>query len=304
MASRLSQAIDRVDDLQRRRPWLAFGVAVVRKMSDDRGGDLAALIAYYGFLSLFPLLLVFAAVLGFVLDSDPSLRAHVLTSAENSFPTLSGMLGRSVTGNGLALGVGTLGALWAGLGVTRAFERAMNVVWDVPKSERMNLGRSTLRGVVMLLSLGVLVVVSTALTGIELAPAVPSAIGAAIGVIGALGVNATLYYLAFELLSYRRLGVAVTWPGVVAGALGWTALQSVGTLYIGHVASHASRYYGPFAAVIALLAWIYLGAQLTLYCAQINVVRAEHLWPRSLRGEPTDADARAFARRDRVRRRG
>jgi YihY family inner membrane protein len=289
----LSRALDAADAFQRRRPWLAFPVAVVRKASDDRGGDLAALVAYYGLLSALPLLLIFASVLGFILSGDPTLRAHVLSSAERTFPTLSGTLSRSVSGSGLAIGLGSAWALWAGLGVTRALERAMNVIWDVPRADRPGLARATLRGLALLGALGVLTVLSTALAGLPLAHSLPVAIATTLGAAGALAVNVLLFFLAFELLTNRRLGLSTTWPGAVVGAVSWTALQGVGTLYVGHVVAHASRYYGPFAAVIGLVAWIYLGARLTIYSAEVNVVRAEGLWPRSLRGPATTADEAA-----------
>ncbi len=301
MADRLARLLDPLDRLQRRTPALAFAVAVVRKTSEDGGGDLAALVAYYGFLSALPLLLVFASIVGFVLHGDPGLRARVLASAVRSFPTLSGVLDASVNGSGVALGLGALWALWAGLGVTRALERAMNALWDLPRAERPNLVRSSARGLAMLAALGLLTVVSTALAGLPLAHALSPLASGAVAVVGALVVNALLFFLAFELLTNRRLGLGVTWPGVVAGTVAWTALQGVGALYVGHVVAHASRYYGPFAAVVGLLAWVYLGARLLVYSAQVNVVRAEGLWPRSLRGADTAADERSAQRARRAR---
>lgn len=297
LASRLVDALDRA---QRRHAVLAVPVAVARKMSDDRGGDLAALVAYYGFLSAIPLLLVFAAVLGFVLHGDPALRHHVLASALSDFPTLSGVLDRSVSGNGLAVGVGALWAVWAGLRVTRALERAMNALWDVPRVEQPSLVRSTARGLAMLVALGLLTVVSTLVAGLPLVHALAPAASAVLATLGAVLVNGLLFFAAFELLTNRPLGMARTWPGVVTGAIGWTALQGVGTLYIGHVVAHASHYYGPFAAVVGLLAWVYLGARLLLSCAQLNAVLAGGLWPRSLRGATTPADERSARRAERA----
>ncbi|MHB1906409.1 MAG: YihY/virulence factor BrkB family protein [Acidimicrobiales bacterium] len=296
MADRLARLLDPLDRLQRRTPALAFVVAVVRKTSEDGGGDLAALVAYYGFLSALPLLLVFASIVGFVLQGDPGLRARVLASAARSFPTLSNVLDSSVRGSGVALGLGALWALWAGLGVTRALERAMNAVWDLPRARRPGVLRSSARGLAMLAALGLLTVVSTALAGLPLAHALSPLTSGVVAVVGALAVNAVLFLLAFELLTNRHLGLGVTWPGAVIGAVAWTALQAGGTLYVGHVVAHASHYYGPFAAVVGLLAWVYLGARLLVYSAQINVVRTEQLWPRSLRGADRSADERVTRR--------
>ena len=112
--------VGRLDRFQQRRVWLAVPVAVVRKAADDQGGGLAALIAYYGFLGVFPLLLLFASVLGLVLAGHPDLQRSVLDSAARSFPGLSGFVNTTVSAGQLAVGLGLAGAVWAGLGVTRA----------------------------------------------------------------------------------------------------------------------------------------------------------------------------------------
>jgi uncharacterized BrkB/YihY/UPF0761 family membrane protein len=73
---------------------------------------------------------------------------------------------------------------------------------------------------------------------------------------------------------------------VYVAAVAWEILQVVGGLYVNHVVRHASATYGNFALVIGLLSWLYLGAQMTLYAAEINVVGARRLWPRSLLHSP------------------
>src|SRR5690349_13540864 len=101
----------------------AFPYAVIKKFGDDQAGYLAALIAYYGFFSLFPLLLVFVSILGFVLHGNPSLQDQILNSALRNFPVIGPEITRnihSVRGSGATLIIGALGTLWAGLGVTQA----------------------------------------------------------------------------------------------------------------------------------------------------------------------------------------
>src|SRR5438445_1663995 len=107
----------RVDRFQEHRPWVAFPYAVLRKFGDDGAGNLAALIAYYGFFSLFPLLLVLVSVLGIILRGHPAVRDSIVHSALARFPVIGDQLRvRSLTGNGLALALGLAAALWAGLG--------------------------------------------------------------------------------------------------------------------------------------------------------------------------------------------
>ena len=296
----LSGILDAIDQVQRRHRWIALPFSLVRKMSDDQGGNLAALIAYYGFLSLFPLLLSFASILGFVLAGDPGLRVRVLESVARSFPGFAGTIDSTISGNGIALGVGLVVALWAGLGVTRAVEGAMNTVWYIPLSQRPNLWWSRLRGVAMLVTLGVAFILSSALAGLQGTHVIAPVAANLISILGPLALNFALYYGAFIILTNRRLSWRNVLPGAVVGAIGWTLLQDLGAYYTRHEIAHASHLYGPLSLVVGLLAWIYLGAQLTLYAAQLNVVLVEHLWPRSLRGVSTDADHRSLQLRSRV----
>ena len=95
-ASPIERAVRRVDAYQQSHRPLAFTFGVVKKFGDDRGGSLAALIAYYGFLALFPLLLLLTTVLGFVMDRNSSLKASVLSSALRDFPIIGTQLGQAI----------------------------------------------------------------------------------------------------------------------------------------------------------------------------------------------------------------
>lgn len=295
--SRMQRWLAAVDAYQQRHIWLAFPIAVVRKTTNDQGGSLAALIAYYGFLSMFPLLLVFAAGLGFFFQGDPSLKATVLHTTEQSFPVASSYIQTTVSGNDAVLGVGLFGAVWAGLGVARATERAMNSVWDIPMAERPNLWRSRLRALGMLSVLGATFLVSSALAALQQVGGLLEVPARILGTLGPLALNFALFALAFQVLTNRHVAWRSVVPGAALGALGWTALQSLGA-YVARVeVAHASHLYGSLAVVIGLLGWILLGAQLTIYSAQVNVVLAFRLWPRSLRrGVHTDADRRSLMR--------
>lgn len=289
--------VAKFDQVQRRHVWLAFPVAVVRKTANDQGGSLAALIAYYGFLSMFPLFLLFAAVLGFVFQGNATVKAHVLHTTEQSFPVATGYIHSLVSGSGIALGIGVVGVLWAGLGVARATERAMNAVWDIPMSERPNLWWSRVRALAMLGVLGATFLLSTALAALQQVSgplALPSHAG---GTIGPLVLNFGLYLMAFQVLTNRHLSWRSIVPGAAVGAVGWTAFQSLGAYFFSSEVAHARHLYGSLGTVLGLLVWIYLGALLTIYAAQVNVVLEYHLWPRSLvRGVHTDADRRSLMR--------
>lgn len=283
-----------LDRLQRRRPVLGFPIAVVKKFSDDQAGNLAALLAYFGFFSIFPLLLVFVTVLGYVLKGDPELYRRIVDSALGQFP----VIGEDIKVNGLkgsavALVVGVLAALWAGLGVTLAGQRAMDRVWDIPMRERRNFLTARLRGLLVLVVLGTLNVAIT--TAVGLLVGVDAGTELKIAGFGAsLLLDLLLFWAAFRLLTSAEVPTRDLVLGIVMAAFLWALLQALGGIYVDRVVSRANATYGFFAIVIGLLSWLYLGAQLVLLSAEANVVRARRLWPRSILEPVTDADRAAL----------
>ncbi len=293
----LADRLRALDRRQQRSPRLGFIAAVVKKFGDDQAGQLAALIAYYGFVSLFPLLLVLVTVLGFVLQGNPSAQASILHSTLKQFPIIGTQLQanvHSLKGSGVGLAIGLVGSLLAGLGITGASQNAFNQVWHVPHKDRPNFLTSRLRGLGLLFVLGALAIVSTVAAGFVTAGG-PSFLAALGGVLVALIVNLLLFFTAFRLLTAAEVDTRDLLPGVIFGAILWLALQNVGGLYVNHVIRNAKETSGFFALVLGMLAWLYLGAQVTLIAAEVNVVRARRLWPRSFFSDPLlDADRRAL----------
>jgi membrane protein len=293
----LTDRLHALDRRQQQSPRLSFAAAVVKKFSDDQASKLAALIAYYGFFSLFPLLLVFVTILGFVLQGDPSAQNSVLHSTLSQFPIIGDQLQHNVhslKGSTLALAIGLFGSLFAGLGITGATQNAFNQVWYVPHKLRPNFLTARLRGLALLLVLGVLSIVSTLAAGFVTAGG-QSALEVLLGVVVALAVNLLLFFTAFRLLTSREVETRELIPGVLVAAVTWQILQHVGGYYVDHVVRHAKETSGLFAFVLGLLTWLYLGAQVTLLAAEINVVRARRLWPRSFFSDPLlEADKRAL----------
>src|SRR5262249_55209636 len=163
----LLRPVHAFDRTQRRHPWLAIPVAVVKKFGDDQGGGLAALVAYYSFFSLFPLLLVFVTVLGFLLEGNPGLQKSIEDSVLGQFPVIGKQIHvHALEGSATALVIGLVAALWGGLGVTQAAQRAFDHVWAVPLKQRPDFLHSRLRGIALLIILGTLFIVSTAASGL------------------------------------------------------------------------------------------------------------------------------------------
>lgn len=291
--------LEAVDRFQRERAPLAFVVGVIKKYGEDQGGQLSALVTYYGFLSLFPLLLVFVTILGFVLQGNPSLREQIEDGTLGKFPLIGDQLKHhSLSGSGVALAVGLVLSLLAGLAITNVFQFALNRMWGVPYRRRPDFFMSRLRGLRLLAVLGVLTILSSLAGGFVGASEHGSVstwqliAGALISIV----VNCVLFAAVFRLLSARRIPWRDHAPGIAVATVLFTALQYLAGLYISHELKHMGPLYGTFALVLGLLAWLYLCAQATLLSVEVNVVRAHRLWPRTLFGEALlESDKRAIS---------
>lgn len=295
---RIQDLIRAVDRFQQRHSWSAFPFAVFKKYGDDQAGNQAALIAYYGFFSIFPLMLVAVTVLGIVLAHDPHLQGKVLNSALKNFPVIGTQLRQnihSLNRTGIGLGLGLVGTFYGARGVASAAQNAFNHAWNVPKSERPGFPFNTLRSFGMILAVGGGILVTTVLAGFG-AGTGGVGIGIRVGAYAlALIVNVAVFWLGFRWGTAKSVqGRDMRLAAVVAAVL-WQILQGVGTFLVAHELKNASEVYGTFAFVIGLLWWIYLLAQVTLYALEIDVVRARRLWPRSIVQPPlTDADQKAY----------
>jgi YihY family inner membrane protein len=299
--------VSRADAYQRRHRWAGLPVAVLYKFADDQGTYLAAQITYYGFVAVFPLLLLLATILGYALHGNPHLQRHVLDSALAQFPVIGGQITaniRSFQGSIPGLVIGMLGCVYGGLGIVQSVQTMLNKVWGVPRDSRPNPIRARLRSLLLLAFGGVSVVVTTVLSALASAgDAYGRGLGDSVRVLAsaaAIALNVTLFVVAFRVLTARHVAVRQILAGAVAGAVSWQALQWAGTLLLGREIKGATATYGLFALVLGTLAWIYVGALTTVVCAEFNAVRVGELWPRSLLAPFTDnvdltpADRRAY----------
>jgi YihY family inner membrane protein len=278
----------RSDEFQRRHRWAGFPLAVCYKFVDDQGYYLAALLTYYGFLSLFPLLLLLVTGLGFVMQDNSSLQQQVLHSALTDFPVLGQQLMsnvHSLHGNVSAVAFGAAGAVYGALGVAGAGQAVLNKIWAVPRVRRPNLLGFYVRGLLMLATLGLGVLLTTALTAVTTVASdlfANDVLGALLANLGALVVNLLLFLLAFRVLTARDIAPRQLLPGAVVSTLLWQGLQIGGTYLLEHELRGSSATYGAFGVVIGLIVWLYLGATVAVLGAEINAVRVLRLWPRSL----------------------
>ncbi len=293
-----------VDRMQRRHPKLGLPIAVVYKYVDDSGGYLAALITYYAFVSLFPLLLVLTTILGLVLGGHTGLQHRIEDSAVSQFPVIGGELGqpRRIGGGTIGLVIGLLAALYGGLGVAQVTQHAMNTAWAVPRNERRDPIRGRALSLLILATVGVSVLATTALSALGTTGV--GSLGAALriaSVVLAIAANTAVCLFVFRVAPTRKVGYRSLLPGALVAALCWQLLQTFGVAYVAHVVRNASATNSVFAVVLGLLAFLYLTAVVTVLSVEINVVRVDGLYPRALLTPFTDqvrltpGDRRAYS---------
>ncbi len=284
----LDQAVTTADRTQQRLPWLAFPIAVWKKFGDDRAGNLAALIAYYGFIATFPLFLVFVTVLNITLKDNPTLQHELLDSALAQYPVVGDEIKNNLhtpDASGLPLAIGIVLLLLGARGVASAIQNALCEVWGIPRADRPGFPWSFLYSMALIFAVGGGLVTTTFLSG--LVGGVGHVLSGAAVQAGAVAVslvlNVGVFWLAFRLGTMRRVPWRDLWIGAAISAFVWQVLQLVSGYVVGHQLEHASSLYGTFGVVLGLLAWLYLQAEVTLYAAEVDVVLVRRLWPRSLK---------------------
>ena len=289
----------RIDRWQQRHRPLAFTVAVARKFAEDGAGYLAALVSYFAFFSLFPLLMALTAVLGMVLEGNPDLQQRITGTATAQIPIVGSQLGvGTLTGSTWAVVIGTTVALWSGLRVIDAAQTALNEVWAVPLVDRPRLARRRLKSLLLFVVVGLSLLASVVVGSLaSLVSGVSGQSRIAVYVVTAL-LNTGVFLFAFRFLPEVRLRWSELLPGSVFAAIGWFVVSVPGALYIQRTINRSEAVYADFAGVIGLLTFFFLASQVVIVGAEINAVLARRLWPRSLLyrfGVHTEADERAYA---------
>jgi len=288
--------MDKIDAGQKRLKPTSVAVATFKKFSEDKTTTLAATIAFWGFFSIFPLFLVLVTVLGWVLPASD--KVNVLKHVAAMFPLLDPSTIKGLTGSWWALVVGAVTALWSGLGAVRTVQNAFNSVWEIPYHERPGLLEQVGRSLLVLLSIGAGIVVTTLISGFVTGSSTGVNLGAAgrvAGLVISIALDIGLFMAAFRLLTDREVSFRDVLPGAVFSGIVFFVLQELSAFIISRHLKSAQPTYGRFATVITILWWFYLQSVVTLLGAQLNVVLKERLYPRSLVKAPqTKADHRVL----------
>jgi YihY family inner membrane protein len=294
----VERLLRKADGAQQKYHPSAFVLGVVKKYGDDNGGVLVANLTHSAFISFFPLLLVLVTVLGLVASGDQAFRQDAVDAVANQVPIIGHQLTENVhqlrKSSVIGLIVGLAALVWGSSGLAQAGLFTMEQVWTLPGPARPGFLPRLGRALLFLVLLG-LVVIATSLLA-SLSTYGHHALSFVIFVEAATAtVNAGMYFVGFRILTPRGVPSRDLAPGAVAAGIGWTALQVAGA-YLVHHYLHSDSVYGVFATVLGLMAWLYLAAEITVYCAEVNVVLARRLWPRSIVQPPlTEADRASLA---------
>jgi len=295
----IQRTVTRLNHWQQRHKKAAFIYAVIKKFGDDEAAYQGALITYYGFLSLFPLLIVGTSFIEIIAKNHPQLQERLINGISSYFPGFGNQLSQHVNGphrSGIALVLGLLVTLYGARGGAAAIQHALNHIWLVPRRKRAGFPIAPLKsmsiifvGGIGLLAAAVLSGYATSINHSTLFKIVPSLISMLL----LFGVFLFVYRIGTETsdMKFKNLVLAAA-----VSAVGIQIIQTLGGYYVTHELKSLSSLYGTFALVLGLLAWIYLQAQLMLYAVEISTVRALRLWPRSMdASELTSGDRRAYS---------
>jgi len=278
----IERAVRGADRIQQGNRPVAFLFSVFKKFGDDRGGTLSSQLAYYGFVSLFPALLVATTVIGYL--GNERVADSVIASVLGELPVFGEQVGpdaaRPIEGNWFGLVVGLAGLVYGALGVAQSGQHAMAQIWNVPGVVRPGffprLGRSV--GFVVLIGVGAVAIAYAGQLG-------PTLVALLLQVL----TTAAVYLAAFRVLTPRPVALRDLVLGATVAAVGYSLLLAVGTSLVRNQLDRSEDLYGQFALVLGLLGWLNLVAAISLYGAELNVVVARRLWPRSIVQPPLTA---------------
>jgi uncharacterized BrkB/YihY/UPF0761 family membrane protein len=292
----LKQLLVKVDRWQRDHAPVALPYAVVKKFGDDNANQYVVALGWYGFVAIYPLLLVVITIFGFI---GAASLGHTLVSTLHEFPVVGTQFNpassKSLQGSGIGLVIGLIGLIYGAQGVTQTVQQAMAGVWNVAMIDRPGFASRLARSLLALVTIGGAFVLNAAAGTIVTNTRVSLAVRAPV-LVGMVLLNALLYVAVFRVCTPGEARTRQLLPGAVLASLGFTFLITVGSGLVQHQLRHSSNTYGQFGLVIGLVGFLFLLAKISLYGAELNPVLTRSLWPRGMQNaDPTKADNRVLS---------
>jgi membrane protein len=263
----------------------------------DEAGQLGAALAYYAMFSIFPLLLLLIALLGYVLQYWPEavdVQTQILNTVSTNFsPDVAGLLRGVLEGvkeqAGGATIIGLITLLLGASGVFGQLDASFNKIWNVPKPAEsggivasvITTIRKKLFSFGMVLAVGFLLLVSMVLSGaaqvlrdsLTEVPFVGGYAGFVMGLAISLLLNTLVFALLFKYLPDTEVRWRDVWLGALITALIWEAGKYLLGWYIGRSGQSWSAY-GVVGSVLVLMTWIYFSSQILFLGAEFTQVYA------------------------------
>jgi membrane protein len=257
--------------------WLDHAVRAVQHFGAVQATILAGAVTYFGMLSIFPILALVFAVIGYIAAVDPGARDQIITALRDLLPGLFDQLSSDQLRNaaGAASVIGVLGFLYSGLGWLAALRTALQTAFQVPPKSRRNAIVSKLVDLVALAIIGGILMTSVAASSVVTAAtnAILEAIGLAdvpgtgtllrlLGVLLGIAASTLLFFVIFKVLAGAPAPARDLWQGALLAAVGFEVLKLLATWLISSASSNPV--YGSFAITVALLVWINYFARVTM----------------------------------------
>ena len=274
-----------LDDFQYRHRFIGFIVSVIKRYGDDRGGRSAALLAYYVFLSLFPLLYWLSLLSNFLNSYFPGASNSLIHGATSYFPVLGQQLAMVAHGHHYSAGgiiASSLVTLYGARGTAMVFREIVNDVFAIPLKDRVGFPQNWLRGLGIVVIGGSGFVLTAAGYAWALAQGHSVLFRILIALVGFFVLTA-VFSAILKLSLPSKYKVRSIIAGATSMAIALSALQLVGGFIVTHELKHYTNAYSVlFATTLGLMAWLYLEAQILLYSIETTFVASKHLWPRHL----------------------
>ncbi|HET8992125.1 MAG TPA: YhjD/YihY/BrkB family envelope integrity protein [Candidatus Saccharimonadales bacterium] len=282
--SKLQTFIRWIDRLQQKHRVVAFSVAVISKYNDDGVGWHAAMLTYYSFLSLFPLLLLLTTVVNSVLGNDSHTKMIIIKGLTDYFPLIGNQLSNDVHKlhtSGLALIAGFIFLIYGTRGVANAFSKSVQDIWGIPLHHRDVFPKTFFKSFLLVITGGIGLLTASVIASLA------SAAGKGLDFrLLSIGINFFILFWLFRLLLDLSLPTHVplkeTRIGAGASAIGLIIIQLLGGYIISHELKHLNSLYSYFAITLGLLFWLYLQSQVIYYSIEIALVSSRKLWPKRL----------------------
>jgi membrane protein len=276
MSQKRKPFLQRIKDRVFNLSLVQFLVRVFNQMNKNNGLSLAAAIAYYGFLSIFPLLLGLIGLLGYFINSQ-EIEQQILSNVQQNLPGISDVLVSNIRGVINARGalsiIGILGFLWSGSGIFGAIYNAINRARGITRlppfyiTIPLNVGLTVGMGILFLISMGASYVFNVVpLKDIPIVGAY--AIEAGTRVI-AFAFSFAIFLILFKIMPNTRIWWRYAWQGAFITAVLFEIGRSVLVFFINNF-THYTSVYGAIGSIIAILVFIYYSAIILIIGVEIT----------------------------------